>query len=224
MRFVPIKSAEQQDMQSIHRMRSQAVEQRTAQVNQIRGLLAEYGLIIPQGRVHVRPCLAAILEDAENGLSALFRASLQDLADELRHLDERVAHYDAQIAALVRDSELAQRLMTIPGIGPLVATALLAAIGSDPRLLGNGRGLAAFLGLVPRQHSTGGRDRLLGISKRGDIYLRSLLIHGARSVARWVERKSDALSRWVKACWRDVIPMSRWWHWPTSSPASPGRC
>jgi transposase len=180
-------------------MRRQAVEQRTAQVNQVRGLLAEYGVIIPQGRAHVRPCLAAILEDAEHGLSALFRTSLQGLGDALRHLDERVAHDDAQISALARDSEPAQRLMTIPGIGPLVATALIAAIGSDPRLLGNGRGLAAFLGLVPRQHSTGGRDRLLGISQRGDTYLRNLLIHGARAVMRWVERKTDALSRWAQA-------------------------
>jgi len=199
MRFVPIKSVEQQDLQALHRMRSQAVAQRTAQVNQIRGLLAEYGVTIPQGRAQVRPCLAAILEDAENGLSALFRASLQGLAEELRHLDERVAQYDAQIAALAHASEPAQRLMTIPGIGPLVATALLAAIGSDPRLFGNGRSLAAFLGLVPRQHSTGGRDRLLGISKRGDTYLRQLLIHGARAVMRWVERKTDALSRWAQA-------------------------
>ena len=199
MRFVPIKSVEQQDLQAIHRMRSQAVAQRTAQVNQIRGLLAEYGLVIPQGRAQVRSCLATMLEDAENGLSTLFRASLQGLADELRHLDERVAQYDAQIAALARESEPAQRLMTIPGIGSLVATALLAAIGSDPRLFGNGRSLAAFLGLVPRQHSTGGRDRLLGISKRGDTYLRNLLIHGARSVSHWFERKTDGLSRWVTA-------------------------
>ena len=199
MRFVPIKSVEQQDLQAIHRLRSQAVAQRTAQVNQIRGLLAEYGVIIPQGRAHVGPCLAEILENAENGLSALFRASLQGLADERRHLDARVAAYDAQIAALARESEPAQRLMTIPGIGPLVATALIAAIGSDPRLFGNGRSLAAFLGLVPRQHSTGGRDRLLGISKRGDTYLRQLLIHGARAVMRWVERKADALSRWATA-------------------------
>ena len=199
MRFVPIKSVEQQDLQAIHRMRSQVVAQRTALVNQIRGLLAEYGLVIPQGRAQVRSCLATMLEDAENGLSTLFRASLQGLADELRHLDERVAQYDAQIAALARESEPAQRLMTIPGIGPLVATALLAAIGSDPRWFHNGRSLAAFLGLVPRQHSTGGRDRLLGISKRGDTYLRNLLIHGARSVSHWFERKTDGLSRWVTA-------------------------
>jgi transposase len=167
MHFVPMKSVEQQDMQAIHRMRRQAVAQRTAQVNQLRGLLAEYGLIIPQGRIHVRPCLAALLEDAANGLSALFRASRQGLADALRHLDERVRHDDAQMAALACDSEPAQLLMTIPGLGPLVATALLAAIGSDPRLLGNGRGLAAYLGLVPRQHSTGGRDRLLGTASAG---------------------------------------------------------
>ncbi len=198
MRFVPMKTVEQQDIQAIHRMRRQAVAQRTAQVNPIRGLLAAYGLIIPPGRAHVRPSLAALLEDAENGLSALFRASLQGLADELRHLEERVKHYDAQIAALAGASEPAQRLMTIPGIGPRVATALIAAMGRDPRLFGNGRGLAAFLGLVPRQHATGGRDRLFGISKRGDTYLRHLLIHGARSVIRWVERKTDALSRWAQ--------------------------
>jgi transposase len=178
MRFVPIKRVEQQDIQGIHRLRSQAVEQRTAQV---------------------RPRLAEILEEAENGLSAIMRAALNELAAELRHLDERVAQYDAQIAAIAHASEPAQRLMTIPGIGPLVATALLAAIGSDPRWFGNGRSLAAFLGLVPRQHSTGGRDRLLGISKRGDTYLRRLLIHGARAVMRWVERKTDALSCWARA-------------------------
>jgi transposase len=199
MRFVPIKRVEQQDIQGIHRLRSQAVEQRTAQVNQVRGLLAEYGLIIPHGRAQVRPRLAEILEEAENGLSAIMRAALNELAAELRHLDERVAQYDAQIAAIAHASEPAQRLMTIPGIGPLVATALLAAIGSDPRWFGNGRSLAAFLGLVPRQHSTGGRDRLLGISKRGDTYLRRLLIHGARAVMRWVERKTDALSCWARA-------------------------
>ncbi len=138
MRCVPIKRVEQQDLQSIHRLRRQAVEQRTAQVNQIRGLLAEYGVTIPPGRAHVRPCLAAILEDAEHGLSALFRASLQGLAKERRHRDERVAAYDTQIAALAQASEPAQRRMTIPGIGPLVATALIAAIGSDPRRFGNG--------------------------------------------------------------------------------------
>lgn len=141
--------------------------------------------------------LPEILEDPENGLSERFRAELRELADELRHLDERVAHYDAQIETLAESHPQAQALMTIPGLGAKGATALVAAVGEDPRLFKNGRGLAAWLGLVPRQHSTGGRDRLLGISKRGDV-LRQLLIHGARAVLRWVERKDDPTSRWAR--------------------------
>lgn len=199
MRFVAVKTVEQQDIQAIHRMRSLVVERRTAQVNQIRGLLLEYGIEIPQGRAAVGRCLAEILEDAANGLSDRFRAELRGLAEELRHLDERVAYYDAQIETIAQNHPQAQALMTIPGLGAKGATALAAAVGEDPRLFKNGRGLAAWLGLVPRQHSTGGRDRLLGISKRGDVYLRQLLIHGARAVLRWVERKDDATSRWATA-------------------------
>lgn len=198
MRFVAIKSVEQQEIQAIHRMRSLVVERRTAQVNQIRGFLLEYGMEIPQGRAAVSQRLPEILEDPENGLSERFRAELRELADELRHLDERVAHYDAQIETLAESHPQAQALMTIPGLGAKGATALVAAVGEDPRLFKNGRGLAAWLGLVPRQHSTGGRDRLLGISKRGDVYLRQLLIHGARAVLRWVEPKDDPTSRWAR--------------------------
>ena len=117
----------------------------------------------------------------------------------MRHLDARIAHYDAQIEAIAASDAQVQRLMTIPGLGPKGATALVAAVGEDPTLFHNGRGLAAWLGLVPRQHSTGGRERLLGISKRGDVYLRQLLIHGARAVLRWVERKADPTSRWATA-------------------------
>jgi transposase len=190
---------EQQDVQAIHRMRSLTVERRTAQINQIRGLLLEYGLEIPQGRAAVARRLPEILEDAENGLSERFRAELNALAEELRHLDERVAHYDTQIDEIARNDAQAQRLMTIPGIGAKCATALSAAVGEDPTLFGNGRALAAWLGLVPRQHATGGRERLLGISKRGDVYLRQLLIHGARAVLRWVDGKDDATSRWAAA-------------------------
>jgi transposase len=197
MRFVAIKSVEQQDIQAIHRMRSLVVERRTAQVNQIRGLLLEYGIEIPQGRAAVGRGLAEILEDAANGLSDRFRAELRELAEELHHLDARVDHYDEQIEAIARSDRRVQCLMTIPGLGAKGATALVAAVGEDPRLFKNGRGLAAWLGLVPRQHSTGGRDRLLGISKRGDVYLRQLLIHGARAVLRWVERKDDPTSRWA---------------------------
>ncbi len=199
MRFVAVKSIEQQDIQAIHRMRSLVVERRTAQVNQIRDLLLEYGIEIPQGRAAVSQRLPEILEDADNGLSECFcfRAELRGLADELRHLDERVAHYDAQIETIAQRHPQAQALMTIPGLGAKGATALVAAVGEDPRLFKNGRGLAAWLGLVPRQHSTGGRERLLGISKRGDVYLRQLLIHGARAVLRWVGRKDDPTSRWA---------------------------
>jgi transposase len=199
MRFVPVKTVAQQDIQAIHRMRSLVVDRRTAQVNQIRGLLLEYGIEVAQGRAALTRRLPEVLEDADNGLSARFRAELGELAEELRHLDARVAHYDAQIEAMAAADEQAQRLLTIPGIGVLGATALVAAVGEDPSLFQSGRGLAAWLGLVPRQHSTGGRERLLGISKRGDVYLRQLLVHGARAVLRWVERKEDRTSCWARA-------------------------
>ncbi len=199
MRFVAVKSVEQQDLQALHRMRSLVVAQRTAQVNQIRGLLLEYGIEIAKGRGVVRGRLAEILEDADNGLSAVFRAELHGLAEQLRHLDERVAYYDRRLERIAQDTAQARTLMTIPGIGPKGATALLAAVGEDPGLFKHGRGLAAWLGLVPRQHSTGGRAQLLGISKRGDVYLRNLLIHGARAVLRHVDNKDDAVSRWARA-------------------------
>jgi transposase len=199
MRFVAVKTVEQQDTQAIHRMRSLTVDRRTAHINHIRGLLLEYGIEIAKGRPAVQRRLPEILEDADNGLSARFRAELHGLAEELRHLNERVAHYDTQIDAIAQGDRQARALMTIPGIGPKAATALLAAVGEDASLFSNGRSLAAWIGLVPRQHSTGGRDRLLGISKRGDVYLRNLLIHGARSVLCTLERKEDRTSLWAKA-------------------------
>ncbi len=183
MRFVAVKTLEQQDIQAIHRMRSLAVQQRPAQINQIRGLLLEYGIEIAQGRPAIHRRLPEILEDADNGLSARFRAELSGLAEELRHFNERVAHYDEQIEQIAQGDAQARALMTIPGLGATGATALLAA----------------WLGLVPRQHSTGGRERLLGISTRGDVYLRNLLIPGARAVLRCLERKEDRTSRWATA-------------------------
>ena len=196
--FVPIKNVEQQDIQGTHRMRSMVIDQRTALVNQIRGLLAEYGIIIAQGRAELMRRLPEILEDAENGLSERFRAELNDLLEELRHMDTRVKHYDTQIQAVANTNDSAQLLMSIPGIGPLVATALIATLGDNWGLFNNGRALAAWLGLVPRQHSTGGKPRLLGISKRGDVYMRKLIINGARAMMRWVEKKDDALSHWAR--------------------------
>ncbi|MEE4279469.1 MAG: IS110 family transposase [Halieaceae bacterium] len=199
MRFVAIKSPEQQDIQAIHRLRSLAVAQRTALINQTRGLMLEFGIEVAQGRAALQRRLPEILEDADNGLSERFRAELHRLYEELQHLNQRVAHYDEQIDQIAQDNAQAQALMQLPGIGAKGATALLAAVGEDPRLLKNGRGMAAWLALVPRQHSTGGKDRLLGISKRGDVYLRQLLIHGARSALRVAERKDDPLSRWATA-------------------------
>lgn len=196
MRFVAVKSVAQQDVQALHRMRQLAVERRTAQVNQVRGLLLEFGIEIPRGRVQVRRQIPVILEDAENGLTDLFREALHRLYEELVGLDASVAWYDERIERIAQMDNGARLLLTIPGIGPKIATALVAAIG-DIQAFKIGRQLAAWLGLVPRQHSTGGKTRLLGISKRGDIYLRMLLIHGARAVQRGVHRKTDSTSDWA---------------------------
>lgn len=198
MRFVPIKSPEQQDIQSLHRARSLAISQRTAQINQVRGLLLEYGIVLPQGAYVVRKALPAILEDAENGLSFAMRELLDDLRAALTRLDERIAGYDRKITLMAKHNDACRVLMTIPGIGPLIATALIAAVG-DVRVFNSGREMAAWLGLVPRQRSTGGRPILGRISKRGDTYLRTLLIHGARAVVRLAAKKTDRRSRWVAA-------------------------
>lgn len=196
MRFVPSKSIEQQDLQSLHRIRSQLVARRTAQANQVRGLLMEYGIVIPKGISCVRKALPSILEDAENVLSPLFRELLNELYEELVHLDERVHSLEQKLTTLTAQHEDCQRLLTIPGVGLLTATALLAAIG-DVTVFKNGRELAAWLGLVPKQHSAGGKQTLMAISKRGDSYLRTLLIHGGRSVARVVHKHQDKRNRWI---------------------------
>ena len=196
MRFVPIKSVDQQDLQSLHRIRSMVVSHRTALINQIRGLLMEYGIILPKGAGHVRNRLPEILDDAENGLTLEMRELLTQLRDELVHLDERLAGYKIKIEVISQQHSACVLLKTIPGIGPLIATALVAAIG-DVSVFKNGREMAAWLGLVPKQFSTGGKERLLGISKRGDSYLRTLLIHGARAALRVSGKKNDRRSRWL---------------------------
>ena len=196
MRFVPVKSIEQQDIQSIHRIRSQLVARRTAQANQIRGLLMEYGIIIPQGIKCVRKNLPDILEDGENLLTVIFREQLSALYDEMVHLDERVDVLEQSLKTICSQSEDCKRLLTIPGVGLMTATALIAAIG-DIGAFKSGRELAAWLGLVPRQHSTGGKPTLLGISKRGDSYIRTLLIHGGRSVVRCAHKHQDKRSQWI---------------------------
>jgi len=198
MRFVPIKNAEQQAVLCVHRARSLLVGERTALVNQIRGLLAEYGMVVAQGVVRLRHALPGILEDGENGLPLLAREVFADLYARLQALEAGVAAYDRRIAQLARTMAPAKRLMQVEGVGPLTATALVATVG-DARLFKNGRQLAAWLGLVPRQHSTGGKSRLGRITKRGDVYLRTLLVHGARSVLRHLAAKGDAKSRWGTA-------------------------
>ncbi|MFC1681739.1 IS110 family transposase [Pseudomonadota bacterium] len=196
MRFVPMKSNEQQDLQSLHRIRSQAVARRTAQSNQIRGLLLEYGIALPQGIRHVRTQVPSILETADNGLSDLFRELLYELYEELVNLDDRVRRLEKKLHCLCEQNEDCQRLRSVQGIGVLTATALVASIG-DIGAFRSGRELAAWIGLVPRQHSTGDKSTLMGISKRGDAYLRTLLIHGGRTVVRVAHKHQSRHCRWV---------------------------
>ena len=196
MRFVPVKNIEQQAVLSLHRARQGFVKARTAQANQIRGLLGEYGLVIPQGITHVTKRLAGMLEDGENELPGLFRELLFRLGEHLRELDRQVVELEQQIVRWHRASPASRRLAQVPGIGPLTASALVATVGNALHFK-NARQLAAWLGLVPRQHSTGGKPMLLGISKRGDAYLRTLLIHGARSVVRVAESQVGEAQGWL---------------------------
>ena len=193
---MPIKSGEQQAVLALHRARQGFVKARTAQTNQIRGLLAEYGIVIPQGIGHVAKRLPEILEDAENDLPGVFRQLLQRLGDHLKELDRQVGELEVQIQTWHRENHMSRKLAKIPGIGPITASALVASIG-DAKNFKDGRQLAAWLGLVPRQNSSGGKQTLLGISKRGDIYLRTLLIHGARAVIRVAERKANHADSWL---------------------------
>jgi transposase len=197
MRFVSVKTIAQQDLQAIHRIRSELVRQRTAKVNQIRGFLAEYGLVVGRQVATLRRALPELLEDAENGLSFDFRGLLEDLRQDLIRLDERVAEMDKKIHTLAHSMPAAKLLQSIPGIGPISATAIVCAVG-DGKQFKRGRDLAAWLGLTPRQQSSGGKDRLLGISKRGDTYLRTLLIQGAKSVLKVVDKKTDPRSLWLQ--------------------------
>lgn len=199
MRFVPIKEVAHQDIQALHRARQLLIKQRTALCNQVRGLLSAYGIVMAQGVRRLRTSLPALLEDADAGLTCASRELFQDLYEQLVWLDERIGRMDAKILQVFTTTEPCQRLAAIEGVGPMIATALYAAV-PQAHLFHHGRHLAAWLGLVPRQHSTGGKAVLLGISKRGDRYLRALLIHGARAVVyRWKDKPNPSpRARWVQ--------------------------
>ncbi|PLX83762.1 MAG: IS110 family transposase [Desulfuromonas sp.] len=196
MPFVAIKTVEEQDMQALHRMRSKCVKERTALSNSTRGLLGEYGIVLPKGLAALRRAIPEILEDAENGLSDRFRNLLARRYEQLAEIEGHIAFYTAELELLGRQDDACQRLQTVPGFGPIVSSAFRSAIG-DGRTYARGRDVAASLGLVPRQHSSGGKNNLLGISKRGDKYLRTLLVHGARSVVTQAAGRDDPLSRWI---------------------------
>jgi transposase len=196
MHPVKVKTVEQQDMQAVHRIRQEIKGHRTAKVNQIRGLVTEYGLVAPRQISSLRKAIPEWLEDADNGLTIFFRQLLHGLWEDLRSLDKRMSELDKQVAIIAQENPIAKRLQQLRGVGPLIATALVATMG-DAKQYRRGRDMAAAIGLTPRQHSSGGKDRLLGISKRGDAYLRCLLVHGARSAMRTSKDKDDRVSRWI---------------------------
>src|SRR3989442_14600561 len=180
MRFVPIKDVDHHDIQALHRVRERLIGERTALVNEVHGLMQEYGIVMPKGVAKFRQAVVGTLEAEKDKRTPLSQEMFWKLVDEFAALEAQLAYYQEKLDTLAQTHPECQRLMTIPGIGPLTATALVAAV-SDASAFKNGRQFAAWLGLVPRQHSTGGKERLLGISKRGDSYLRKLLIHGARA-------------------------------------------
>jgi transposase len=196
MKYVPIKSIEQQDILLLHRARALLIKQRTALSNQIRGLLAEFGVILPKGLTYIRNEMAGILEDAGNELTTRGRAVFNRLYDQFKALEKEIAVYDKEIEVFTQQDERCQRILKIEGIGAISASAIVATVGNAKEFK-CGRELAAWLGLVPKQHSSGHKIRLQGISKRGDRYVRTLLIHGARSVVNVSGNKIDTRSQWV---------------------------
>ena len=207
MKFVPAKSEDQQDIQALHRARRRLVNHRTALVCQMRGLLLDRGVPIPLTLGRARQHIPEILGDQSNGLTEMAREIIADLFDFMLQLDARVKAFDRRIDRVFRASPDCQPIARICGVGAKTATAVVAAVG-DGKEFKNGRHMAAWMGLVPRQHSSGDKRVLMGISKRGDKHLRTLLIHGARSVVRVSQRKTDAFSQWVNSI-RECRGMNR---------------
>jgi transposase len=198
MRFVPVKDEDRQSVLMLHRVREQLLKQRTATINALRAHLAEFGVVAAQRRTGLRELLAVVADQEDRRVPPLARELLQILADQLHALEERTAALDRRLIGMVRDDTACARLAGVPGIGPVIATALAAAVG-DAKAFASGRHLAAWLGLVPRQHSSGGKERLLGLSKRGDGYLRKQLMHGARALVAVAKGRDGGLWAWVNA-------------------------
>jgi transposase len=198
MRFTQVRSTGQVDMQALHRIRDQLVTSRTRVINQARAFCLEYGIAIRQGTGVFRLDLPRVLADEANDLTPAMRRMLAELFEDMLRLDERIAGVTREIEGIAARDDRARRLTTIPGIGPLAATALLAAVG-DGRQFRRARDLSAWLGLTPREYSTGGKTTLLGISKRGNRYVRRMLTHGARSCVTHLDRTRDKLGNWLDA-------------------------
>jgi len=196
--FVPVKTLEQQDIQSLQRIRERQMKHRTAISNQLRGLLAEYGIIMPVGIHKLRAQVPQILEDAEQPLTVVARQFVDQLNNEFQALEKRIAFTESELKSLLQHNKNYQLLQTIPGVGPMIASAMVAAVG-DPNYFKNGRQMAAWIGLTPKQHASGEKSRMQGMSKRGDRHLRKLLIHGARTVLNWCKNKTDKLSLWLQS-------------------------
>jgi transposase len=196
MRFVSIKQVWQQDIQSIHRVRERLVKNKTALCNEMRGLLAEYGIALSQGAYKLNKEVLFVLADANNNLSDTIRGVIQDLYSELKGLESKVSEYNIRLENISANNDTCTRIEKISGIGTVTSTAILSIIGTDVRNFKNGRQFAAYLGLVPRQSSSGGKINILGISKRGDTYIRTLLVHGARAAIRYAHLKDDRVSKW----------------------------
>jgi transposase len=196
MRFVPIKTDDQLDLQALHRVRDRLVHRRTAVINQIRGFLLERGITVAKGPANLRKQMPTMLEDAAQNLTPRMRQLLDHLWQEWKRLEMDIASYQEEIERIAQENEACRRLRQIPGVGPLVSTATVAAIGNGSAFR-KGRDFAAWLGLVPRQYSTGGKAKLLGISKRGNLYLRRMFIHGARAVLLRVKHDTGRFGQWV---------------------------
>ncbi|MFN3235373.1 MAG: IS110 family transposase, partial [Gammaproteobacteria bacterium] len=196
MRFVSVKTTEQQDILLIHRARERLIRARTSQANHIRGLLQEYGIVIPKGIHHIRKHLPDLCDMTHTALSEQAKEIFIEAFESLIHLDEHIKRHDQRLMIIAKQDERCKLLMEIDGVGALTASAAIATIG-DPKSFKRGREVSAWLGLVPRQHSSGDKIRLGGISKRGDRYLRTLLIHGARSVVKVCSNKESQRHRWL---------------------------